>query len=581
MATTYTAEQLQAKLEQAKAAEKAALPALQEAQTKQNQAQAALDAAKSSVNTPPLPYNLKEITEARRAAANGDTVAQEKIAAQEAAVAKRNEVLNSNPELKAAETNLKDAKAETYNAQQQVNLAQSNQSAAEFKTQALDPKSDAAVFAKENPDLVPQFRDAPAAATKYASTETMQQIAADKQVFDNANKGIGPNDTATATTATTAPTDAPTSGTALTAEGGFTSTKSDGTVDTFNSKGEYISSTTPGAANSNTTAPGVNPNGDPNPNAVITPPTSDQPSNQKVANVDVTKPPASDTGVVQGLQTTNQLPEVVVTAKPIKDWRVRLSLANNAYYFYRDPNIKRDNILFPLKDTDGVVFPYLPAINVAYKANYNATDIVHTNYKNYFYVNSGVDEIGITADFTAQDNNEAKYMLAVIHFFRSVTKMFYGQDSDPRGGTPPPLCFLTGLGPYQFNGHPLVITSFSYNLPNDVDYIRTETVSTFGAGAIGNIEANKNQPKKKNVFNDFLSKYRLNGANLNKGARPTAPNFTSITATSSDVSYVPTKLQIQISAYPVVSRKDISQTFQLNGPDSYSSGELYKNNGIW
>lgn len=576
MATTYTAEQLQAKLEQAKAAEKAALPGLQDAQTKQNQAQAAYDAAKASVNIPPAPYSLKEITEARRAAANGDTAAQEKVAAQEAAYAKRNEMNRDNPDLRNAEINLKDAKAESYNAQQQVNLARENQSTAEIRQQALqDPNGDAAIYLKENRA---EFRDAPAAAPKYVSTDSMNQAAADKQVFDNANKGIGPNDTATNVATNTS-----TSGTSPNADGGWTSTKADGTVDTFNSKGEYLSSTSPGAANSNTIAPGVNPNGDPNPNAVITPPTADQPSNQKIATVDVTgtAPPASDTGGIQGLRPPAELAEVVVTGTPIRDWRVRLSLASNAYYFYRDPNIKRDNVLFPLKNTDGVVFPYLPAINITYKANYNATDIVHTNYKNYFYVNSGVDEISITADFTAQDNNEAKYMLAVIHFFRSVTKMFYGQDSDPRGGTPPPLCFLTGLGPYQFNGHPLVIASFSYNLPNDVDYIRTETVSTFGAGGLGNIEASQNQPKKKNIFNDFLSKYRLNGANLNKGARPAAPNFTSITSAASDVSYVPTKLQIQLSAYPVVSRKDISQTFKLNGPNSYSSGELYKENGIW
>ena len=95
--------------------------------------------------------------------------------------------------------------------------------------------------------------------------------------------------------------------------------------------------------------------------------------------------------------------------------------------------------------------------NVAYNANYSTEELVHSNYKLFTYKGSSVDQISITCDFTAQDTKEANYLLAVIHFFRSVTKMFYGQDNGPKPGTPPPLCFLTGLGAFQFNEHPLEI----------------------------------------------------------------------------------------------------------------------------
>ena len=54
--------------------------------------------------------------------------------------------------------------------------------------------------------------------------------------------------------------------------------------------------------------------------------------------------------------------------------------------------------------------------------------------------------IYFSVKFTAQATFEANYMLAVIHFFRSVTKMFYGQDW--QRGAPPPLVFLSGLGEY-------------------------------------------------------------------------------------------------------------------------------------
>jgi hypothetical protein len=60
-------------------------------------------------------------------------------------------------------------------------------------------------------------------------------------------------------------------------------------------------------------------------------------------------------------------------------------------------------------------------------------------------------------------------MVAMMHFFRTVTKMFYGQDQ--LAGTPPPVLFLDAYGPYTFDHIPIVITGFDYELPNDVDYI--------------------------------------------------------------------------------------------------------------
>jgi len=128
------------------------------------------------------------------------------------------------------------------------------------------------------------------------------------------------------------------------------------------------------------------------------------------------------------------------------DWRVRLSLADDQNYLY---NLKPDpGILAPLKATNGVIFPYVPSVSVSYIASYDPTDVTHSNYKIYSYRQSSVESISLTCDFTAQDTNEANYLLAVIHFFRSVTKMFYGRDQNPKPGTPPPLCYLTGLGAF-------------------------------------------------------------------------------------------------------------------------------------
>ncbi len=253
-----------------------------------------------------------------------------------------------------------------------------------------------------------------------------------------------------------------------------------------------------------------------------------------------------------------------------QDWRVRLSLAPSATYLYKAEN---PGILKALKDTDGVIFPYLPTVNVSYVANYDPQELTHSNYKAYQYRSSSVEQVQIAGDFTAQDTAEANYMLAVIHFFRSVTKMFYGRDQNPKPGTPPPLVFLFGLGDFQFNAHPLVVTSFNYSLPNDVDYIRA-SAPTLGAGvSTAGYTTASNSTSPTDV--------RLNTSGLNTGATAAPPQFQ--TDSNSQPTYVPTKMQIQITALPMVTRNDISNNFSLK---QYATGALLRGSqnkraGIW
>lgn len=259
------------------------------------------------------------------------------------------------------------------------------------------------------------------------------------------------------------------------------------------------------------------------------------------------------------------------------DWRVRLSLAPEANYLYRVPKGEA-GILEPLQATDGVIFPYTPAITINYAANYGATRITHANYPVYQYENSTIDSISINCDFTAQDTFEANYLLAVIHFFRSVTKMFYGQDQNPTAGTPPPLCYLFGLGAFQFNAHPLVVTTFNYSLPTDVDYIRATTSTTTG----GVNRSASNTPDNNN--NISLTRLQSGQGNLTRNGEPKAAQFSTAPAGSIEPTYVPTRIQIQLSAYPLVSRNVVSAAFSLK---DYATGKLMRGidnvrrGGLW
>jgi len=253
------------------------------------------------------------------------------------------------------------------------------------------------------------------------------------------------------------------------------------------------------------------------------------------------------------------------------DWRLKIRLAPGAKYLYRgdDGQGVQSGILAPLAVTDGVIFPYTPNITTAYRARYAEQDLPHSNYRGYFYSGSHVEEINIQSVFTAQDTGEANYMLAVIHFFRSVTKMFYGQQDQFRGA-PPPLVFLQGFGAYQFARHPCVVTGFNYNLPADVDYIRADVQPISGL----NIQqARERASVPTNVFAGALG--RLQNAGLSKGGRreqPAAETLGTIVPT-----YVPTKIEMTIVLLPMQTRQQVSREFSLR---DFANGSLIRK-GFW
>jgi hypothetical protein len=257
-----------------------------------------------------------------------------------------------------------------------------------------------------------------------------------------------------------------------------------------------------------------------------------------------------------------------------QDWRVRLVLAGSADYLYQDDN---NTILKPLQDANGVIFPYTPQISTSYNAGYDETQLTHSNYRGYFYKGSHVGDINITATFTAQDTREAQYLLAVIHFFRSVTKMFYGQDA--QRGTPPPLVYLIGLGEYQFNGHACLLSQFSYNLPADVDYIRATGFNNYGVNLLNRrAQASQSFPGSSLLGTTArLLASKLLGFPGAEPARPAPGPVTGGVNNTVRSTYVPTKMEIQLVLKPVQSRAQMSREFSLK---NFANGNLLKG-GYW
>lgn len=224
-----------------------------------------------------------------------------------------------------------------------------------------------------------------------------------------------------------------------------------------------------------------------------------------------------------------------------KDWRVRVSLGDSANFFY---NAADKGILAPLfkgsLNQNGVIFPYTPQIQTTHTARYAEQKLTHSNYANYFYEGSDVSAITISGDFTVQNETEGQYLLAAIYFFRSCTKMWFGEN----GGNPPPMVFLNGYGTHYFPNVPCVITSFQHTMPQDVDYIEVPLYNPSAA-----------------VVNSIIGAF--------------GNSFFKNVTKNQNTTRLPTSSQVSITLQPIYSRKAVTR-FNL---DDFARGKLVGGSG--
>jgi hypothetical protein len=273
------------------------------------------------------------------------------------------------------------------------------------------------------------------------------------------------------------------------------------------------------------------------------------------------------------------------------DWRVRISLADKSDIFYKDPLQLQTALMYPLVATNGVVFPYTPTITMGHSANYSSQALTHSNYPAQFYTNSEVNDITISGDFTVQSPEEGQYLMAAIYFFRSATKMFFGQGTNV--GNPPPIVFLDGYGSHYFPHVPCVITNFTHQLSGDVDYISVPITNTFLedvplAKPDANIGSVQLSAEEQQYVPSLLDSSNTRGRMTKSGAvlgvdapafssSPTAEAAGRMTQQYKNIvsnTRVPTSSTVSITLRTVYSRKGLHDRFDLN---KFAKGELLAN----
>ena len=205
------------------------------------------------------------------------------------------------------------------------------------------------------------------------------------------------------------------------------------------------------------------------------------------------------------------------TAKQRVDERVRISLPfKSKKMFYGSASDNQMRLLKPLKEANGVIFPFVPQIIINNAANYSPQSPAHSNYPYQVYQNSNIGTINLFGQFSAQTRQDAEYVLACIIFMRLATKSF--RNNDANSGNPPIILRLTGHGQNLLPNVPVVIQSFDLTLPNSVDYIK-----------------------------------------INPNASPVPGVVNSHYLKSDNVDHIPTMTDISITMTPVYSRSDLTK----------------------
>lgn len=163
------------------------------------------------------------------------------------------------------------------------------------------------------------------------------------------------------------------------------------------------------------------------------------------------------------------------------DWRARLRPKNGGVEkFYSKSNVATNHLLQPLEASGGLVWQYTPAVFLSGSAEYNEALMQGMNYPINTFISSRPPDIPVTADFSANNIEEARYLLAVMTFLKICTKAYFGDDAVAKGtaGTPPPVLLFEYLGDHGFNKVPVVVTNYSIQLPDNVDYVPVQVNDT-------------------------------------------------------------------------------------------------------
>jgi hypothetical protein len=166
-----------------------------------------------------------------------------------------------------------------------------------------------------------------------------------------------------------------------------------------------------------------------------------------------------------------------ITLSPPPDLRVRLA-ALSPKDVYAGAN--QSGILGILAETGGLIYPYTPQIGFSQAVTYSDLQLVHSDTDYNAYTRTPAVNITVAGKFTVQNAREGRYALAAIHFFRTVSKSYFGEADAGLGkaGLPPPVLLFSGYGPYMYQNVRVILKSHSWAYDEAMDTVAVSIPQT-------------------------------------------------------------------------------------------------------
>ena len=138
----------------------------------------------------------------------------------------------------------------------------------------------------------------------------------------------------------------------------------------------------------------------------------------------------------------------------------------------------------------------------------------------------------IQVPYTVTNQEEGKYLLAMLQFLKVSTKAQFGESAVKSGkfGRPPPVLEFSYLGPHGYDRVPVVVNDVNYIMGNNVDYIPV--------------------PHSTVKDDTFVSAFKKVAGEGGEAA---------------GVTYVPNDLELTITVMPQYSPRRIRRRFDLDG----------------
>jgi hypothetical protein len=122
-----------------------------------------------------------------------------------------------------------------------------------------------------------------------------------------------------------------------------------------------------------------------------------------------------------------------------------------------------------------ILFTVSPTVDESCSASYDAVQPIHFPSAIQVYKATNARTLNVNGKFISRTPQEASRTLEFLNYIRSWVMPYFGSGTDPaKLGAPPDILILSAYGKFNLKDVPVVMMTYSWTYPEDIDYIPSE-----------------------------------------------------------------------------------------------------------